>query len=68
MDGVSLRIQPLLTIRHDGLFLVTEYLRLRYSRKDEQVLINSKDRWVTLNEHPVTERFLNTKPAVKVTS
>ena len=49
-------------------FLVTEYLRLRYSGKDEQVLVNSKDRWVTLNEHPVTERFLNTKPAVTVAS
>ncbi|MDG1671219.1 MAG: hypothetical protein P8H96_10130 [Akkermansiaceae bacterium] len=49
-------------------FLVTEYLRLRYSGKDEQVLVNSKDRRVTLDEHSVMKRFLNTKPAVKVAS
>ncbi|MDB4687658.1 hypothetical protein OAE92_02600 [Akkermansiaceae bacterium] len=44
------------------------YLKLHYSGKDGQILVNSKDRRVTLDKHPVMKRFLKTKPAVKVAS
>ena len=46
----------------------TEYLKLRYTEKDEQVHIKSKDTWVALEKHPVMKRFAKAKPVAMPSS
>jgi len=41
----------------------SEYLKLRHTAKGDQVLIKSKDSWVTPEEHPVMKRFVKPTPA-----
>ena len=39
----------------------SEFLKLRYIAKGDQILVNLKDRWVKLDEHPITAKLVKTK-------
>ena len=40
----------------------SDYLKLRYLEKGDQVLINLKDAWVGLEEHPIIKKLPIVKP------
>ena len=46
----------------------SEYLQLRYLEKDHQILVNVKDTWIELDEHPILKSLIKIKPATKVKS
>ena len=43
----------------------SEYLKLRYQAKDDQLLVQQKDSWIDLADHPILKNFSKTKVQAK---